>query len=200
MNFHCFLFFFSASLLTNLFTQAQDAPRREIGLRTTLADLTNLGFIYKKQITENTYRRYRLAVGGLSINVINNSTQAGFSAGGAIGMEKRRPLDDRLKFIYGTELIGNISVVSASGGTTTIDNGNGSTTTINGPGRTLITPSIGIGFVLGAQYDLSPKWYINAEIIPSITANGTFGSGVSIYGLQANFNSSSVGLTGAYKF
>lgn len=198
MKFHRFIFF--ALILTSLFAQAQDAPKREIGLRTTPADLTNLGFIYKKQVTENTYRRYRLAVGSLSVNVINSNTQASFSAGGAIGKEKRRPLDDRLKFIYGTEFIGNISAVSVSGGTTTIDNGNGSTTTISGSSRTLITPSIGIGFVLGAQYDLSPKWYVNAEIIPSITANGTFGSGVSIYGLQANFNSSSVGITGAYKF
>ena len=114
--------------------------------------------------------------------------------------EKRKPLDDRLSFIYGTEFISGIGIVSASSGTVTIDNGNGSTTTFNGASVTLFSPSVGIGFVLGVLYDIKPNWYISAEIIPSVTANGTFGSGVSIYGLQANFNSSSVGITGAYRF
>ncbi|MFD2570381.1 hypothetical protein ACFSUS_07030 [Spirosoma soli] len=191
---------FCAFIVFSFSTQAQEVPKREIGLRTSPANLTNVGFIYKKQLSENTYRRYRLAVGTLGVNVINDNTQVSFNVNGAIGKEKRKPMDEKLSFIYGTELIAGIGLTSISGGTTTIDIGNGSTTTINGSSVTLFTPSVGIGFVLGVMYDIKPKWYLSAEIIPSVTANGTFGSGVSIYGLQANFNSSSVGITGAYRF
>lgn len=136
----------------------------------------------------------------MGVNVINNETQDSFSVGGAVGREKRRSLDNRLQFIYDIEFIGNLGVVSLTAGTTTIDNGNGSTTTVTGSSRTLFTPSLGVGFVLGVQYNISPKWYVSAELIPTLTASGTFGTGVSIYGFQAGFNSSNVGVTGAYRF
>ena len=187
------------SLLSAFSALAQDASKREIGLRTSPADLTNVGFIYKKQIAENTYRRYRLAVGNLGVGTTGNEdVQVNFGVSTAIGREKRRPLDDRLKFIYGPEFVGSLNIVATGAGTTTINTGNG-TITVDGSG-VLIAPSVGLGYVLGAQYDINPKWYISAEIIPTVSLYGIFGEDASVFGLQAGFNSSSVGITGAYKF
>ena len=117
-----------------------------------------------------------------------------------MGKERRRSINDKLQFIYGTELIASVAFSSASSGTITVDNGNGGTYTSTGSSVSLVTPSIGIGFVLGAQYNINPRWYVSAELIPSITATGIFGSGSALYNLQAGFNSSSAGITGAYRF
>ena len=177
---------------------AQDAPSREIGLR--LTDFNSFGLIYKKQIRENTYRRYRLAFGNLSANFIQTNTLIGFSVGGAAGKEKRRPISDKLQFIYGTELIASLSLNSSNTGSLTVSDGTGASTTYTGSSLLFVTPSVGVGFVLGAQYNLNPRWYVSAELIPSITASSSFGGGTALYRFQAGFNSSSAGLTGAYQF
>jgi hypothetical protein len=189
-----------AGLIMAASLQAQNTPNanREIGLRAS--SLNNFGLIYKKQLGENTYRRYRLAFGNLSANFIGSNSLIGFSAGGAIGKEKRRPITDKLQFVYGTELIASVSLNSSNTGTLTITDGNGSTTTYSGGSLLIVTPSVGVGFVLGAQYTINPRWYVSAELIPSITASGSFGSGSTLFGIQAGFNSSSAGLTGAYRF
>ncbi|GAB3977869.1 hypothetical protein GCM10028806_39930 [Spirosoma terrae] len=185
-------------LLTNVTLLAQDTPTRELGLRTS--NLSSFGLIYKKQRSENTYRRYRLAFGNLGGYFVNNNSNISFSAGGAIGNEKRRAINDKFQFIYGTELIANIGFNSTTSGSVTIDNGNGSTTTITGSSLILVSPSVGVGFVLGGQYNVNPNWYVSAELIPSVSVNGNFGDGISYWGFQAGFNSSSVGITGAYRF
>ncbi|GAB3986523.1 hypothetical protein GCM10028807_04130 [Spirosoma daeguense] len=193
--------FFSILLLgfflaTSVF--AQDAPKREIGLRTS--DFNNIGMIYKKELRENTYRRYRFALGNLSANFSRSTTLLGLGVGGAIGREKRRNLNDKLQFVYGTELIASVNLYSSNRGTITIDNGNGGTTTYTGSDLLVVTPSLGVGFVLGAQYNFNSRWYVSAELIPSITASGTFGNGNAVYSVNAGFTSSSVGITGAYRF
>lgn len=193
---------FSVILATGLLITsslyAQDAPSREVGLRASNFD--SFGLIYKKQLSENTYRRYRLAFGNLSANFVQRATQIGFSVGGAIGKEKRRPLSDKLQFVYGTELLVGVSLNSSTSGSLTVDNGSGGVTTITGSNLLVVAPSVGIGFVLGAQYNFNPRWYISAELIPSITASGVFGNDTPLYSVQAGFNSSSAGITGAYRF
>ncbi|GAB3689932.1 hypothetical protein GCM10027592_06840 [Spirosoma flavus] len=186
------------SVLVTTSVSAQDAPTREIGLR--ISNFESIGMIYKKQIRENTFRRYRLAFGNLTANFNRNTSLFGFSAGGAVGKEKRRSVSDKLQFVYGTELIATINLYSSNNGTVTIDNGNGGTTTYTGNNLFLASPSIGIGFVLGAQYNFNPRWYLSAELIPSITANGVFGNGASLYTINASFNSGTAGITGAYRF
>ncbi|GAB2527489.1 hypothetical protein [Spirosoma aerophilum] len=187
-----------AALLLCVHVQAQDAPTREIGLRTS--DLSSVGLVYKKQVSENTYRRYRLAFGSLSGTFVSSNSLIGFSVGGAMGKEKRRSLSDKLQFVYGTELIASVNLNSTNTGKLTIDNGLGGTTTYTGSSILVVTPSVGVGFVLGAQYNFNPRWYLSAELIPSITVSGAFGGETSIYNFQAGFNSSSAGITGAYRF
>ncbi|GAB3020837.1 hypothetical protein [Spirosoma pulveris] len=188
----------ATGLLITSTLYAQDSPTREVGLRLTSFD--SFGMVYKKKLDENTYRRYRLAFGNLSANFVRSNSIIGFSAGGAMGKEKRRALSDKLQFIYGTELIASVGLSSSNTGTLTIDNGAGGTTTYTGSNILVVTPTVGIGFVLGAQYTINPRWYVSAELIPSITASGSFGNGNTIYSFQAGFNSSSAGLTGAYRF
>ncbi|MDQ1086977.1 hypothetical protein [Siphonobacter sp. SORGH_AS_1065] len=178
---------------------AQDTLRRELGIRTS--SLNSFGFIYKKKIKENVYRRHRLAFGSLGLNFAGNNTSVGFSAGGATGKEKRRSINDKLQLIYGTELIAGIGLITLTSGSITVDNGNGTGSTIyEGSNLIIVTPSVGIGFVLGAQYNFNPRWYVSGELIPSIEVSGSFGNVTSIYRFNAGFNSSSVGLTGAYRF
>lgn len=190
---------FLPSLLLASAVHAQDGPpNQEIGLR--LTDFNSFGLIYKKQVDENTYRRYRLAFGNLSANYIQNNTLIGFSVGGAAGKEKRRPINDKLQFVYGTELIASLSLNFSNTGSLTVNDGTGASTTYTGSSVFIVTPSVGVGFVLGAQYNLTSRWYVSAELIPAITASGSFGNGTALYRLQAGFNSSSAGLTGAYRF
>lgn len=177
---------------------SQDVPTREIGLRTN--GFNDLGFIYKKQKSENVYRRYRLAVGNLGVGVINNSGVINFSVSGAMGKEKRKAINDRFQVVYGTEFIPRLSVLHSSAGTASINDGTGGEVSVTGSNLTLLSTSLGIGFVIGAQYNISPKWYVSAEVVPTVSLNGTFGSGVTIYGLNAAFTSSNVGLTGMYRF
>ncbi|MCX6217238.1 hypothetical protein [Spirosoma sp.] len=188
----------ATGLLITSALRAQDSPTREVGLRLTSFD--SFGMVYKKKLDENTYRRYRLAFGNLGANFVQSNTMVAFSAGGAMGKEKRRNLTDKLQFIYGTELIASVSLNSSTSGSVTVDNGSGGVVTYTGSSLLLVTPSVGIGFVLGAQYNFNPRWYISAELIPSVTASGTFGNGTSFYSIQAGFNSNSAGITGAYRF
>ncbi|PQA60638.1 hypothetical protein [Siphonobacter curvatus] len=177
---------------------SQDVPTREIGLRTN--GFNDLGFVYKKQKSENVYKRYRLAFGNLGLGIVNGSSLVNLSVGGAIGKEKRKSINDRFQVVYGTEFIPRLTVSHSPGGNVSVDDGTFGKITITGSGNLLLNTSLGIGFMIGAQYNISPKWYVSAEVVPTVSLNGTFGSGVTIYGLNAAFTSSNVGLTGMYRF
>jgi hypothetical protein len=181
---------FFATLITStfLFTASGYAQVREVGLRTN--GFSDLGMIYKRQISENTYRRYRAAVGNLSANVEGSSTLFSLYAGGAYGKEKRRGLTEKLQAVYGTEIIATMSVTS----------GSIASTTSPGARYNVVSPTIGVALVLGAQYNFSPRWYVSTELLPSLTVGGLFTEGTSRYSVNAGFNSSNVGITGAYWF
>ncbi|WP_420152836.1 hypothetical protein [Siphonobacter sp.] len=193
------VFLTCAALFVNLSTAfSQDVPTREIGLRTN--GFNDLGFVYKKQKSENVYKRYRLAFGNLGLGIVNGSSLVNFSVGGAIGKEKRKSINDRFQVVYGTEFIPRLSILHSSAGTANINDGTVGEVSVTGSNLTLLSASLGLGFVLGAQYNISPKWYVSAEIVPTVSLNGTFGSGITIYSLNAAFTSSNVGLTGMYRF
>ena len=145
---------FIAFLMHPFFSQAQ---MQEIGLRVS-TNLTNLSpsFIYKKQIGENLYKRYN---GGLAnLNYSNGSktgNRLGFNAFLSMGKEKRRDIGNRLKFINGLQYVGGFSLNDA---TTESTNSTLKQTVFNG--------NLGLGYLLGVQFDLSPTFYINLETIP----------------------------------
>ncbi|PRY28600.1 hypothetical protein CLV58_12815 [Spirosoma oryzae] len=168
---------------------AQTPMKREIGLRSSLGNPLNAGFIYKKQLAENRYRRYRLGFVDATVNIKSPATLSQYTAGAAIGTEFRKDLDDRLQFIHGPEVNASLSVI-AVGNANTIDQ------------YTLVTPRIGIGYVLGVQYNFNSRWYVNLETIPGLAVEAQYGYPDSspTYTVMANINLATVGLTGAYRF
>lgn len=174
-------FFLIFSLFTSGAYAQQMDHNREVGLR--IFGLNNFSFVYKKKKEENKYRRYRLGTAGIQFST-NQSTQF-FSLGTnlAIGIEKRKPINNRFHFIHGTEYIGTFNIDA------TENQGN-------------LSVSTGVGFVLGFQYAISNSFYVSLETIPS--ARITFGvdeegfkDAVSI---NAGFNSQAAALSLVYQF
>ncbi len=67
-----FLFFLILTLLTANHLTAQESTRtRELGIR--LNNLETFGFIYKKSLAENTFRRYRFFSGQLDFVNVDGS-------------------------------------------------------------------------------------------------------------------------------
>ncbi len=187
------LFYLLPLLLIAAFgtVHAQTPMNREIGLRSSVDNPLSAGFIYKKQLAENHYRRYRLGFANATINVQSPYPSNRFSLGTAIGTEFRKSLDDRLQFIHGPEISLSLSIASAREfNSTTPEN------------YTLFSPQLGFGYVLGVQYNFSSKWYVSLEAIPSISVSTTYGFPMAtpVYAIYADFNSHNVGLTGAYRF
>jgi len=187
------LFYLLPLLLIATFgtVHAQTPMKREIGLRSSLDNPLNAGFIYKKQLAENRYRRYRLGFIDATVNVQSRAILAQYGIGAAIGTEFRKDLDSRLQFVHGPEFSASLSVV-AVGNSGTADE------------YTQIAPRLGIGYVLGVQYNINSQWYVNMETIPalSIGAQYTYGyqNPAPVYTISANLNLATVGLTGAYRF
>lgn len=97
------LLLLSFIISTNLFAQElTQYNKKEIGIR--MNGLLDFGFMYKKQKTETKYKRLRVALANLSLADFSN-LRTTFSLGLAIGREKRKALNDKLKLIQGWEII-----------------------------------------------------------------------------------------------
>ena len=145
-----FLAFFAS--MTSL--SAQDSsPNREVGLQfngLNFDGFNGFSLFYKKQKSENVYRRIRFFYGNLNVEAINDISAVSFSSGIAIGREKRKALDAKLAFYQGPEF-------SAALGVTTQ---NWDNTSINVSGR--------FGWILGLQHSFNERWAINLETIPGV--------------------------------
>lgn len=162
----------------SLFGQAEN---RELGIR--LTGFQNFDFIYKKGIEENKLTRYRLGFANLGFQNTTNNKNFNFSLGFAIGVEKRRNIAENLQFIHGLEPTLSLAL------STNDDIFNLS-----------IKP--GIGYVLGFQYNVSDKFYVNIETIPSLSTsfiidNNGFND---MYSINAGFNSNAIALSLVYQF
>jgi len=187
-------------LIVSYHTQAQttDADssiiatnKHELGLR--LSDLTDFGFVYKKQRKENRYRRLRAA------NILYTAGGPADALGSLSffwGGERRKTIGKRLQFISGIEL--GAGLLFASGGEVTfeIDSdvfGVQATTTLEGS-NLLFSPSI--GYVLGFQYSVNESFMVSLETIPGIRAILYEGGAT----LNAGFSTQAVAVTVAYGF
>jgi hypothetical protein len=161
-------------------TTAQEVDR-EIGLR--MSSLNSFNFVYKKAKEENKYLRFQAGAFNANFASINNSEDLlalGFNL--AIGIEKRKPIDDKLSFIHGFEPALRFSLATG-------DNS-----------QAAFNPSI--GYVLGFQLNISDSFGVNLETTPSIGASfyvddDGFGDNTN-YNL--GFNSNSVALSIVYRF
>lgn len=180
---------FSAALLLCLFgtgLQAQTAPRQELGLQFSGINFdgsNQFNAIYKRQKKDNTYRRIRLAFGNLSVAADDNdNTVFNFSAGLAIGRERRKDLGRGTTFFRGLEYRANAAVAARNTNEDAFNLG------------------AGIGYVLGLQHDFNDHWAVNVETIPGLSANFTdFGGNNFAASVSAGF-SNAVSLAVMYKF
>lgn len=138
---------------------AQNAtPRREVGLQFNRFDFDgDSGFsaFFKKQKKENVYRRIRFFSGGLGFRSVEEKNFFNFSAGIAIGREKRKTLDAKLEFYQGPEFAVNLSLASLD------DDDLG------------VSVAPAFGWVLGLQHSFNERWAVNVETIPQASIGFT---------------------------
>ena len=133
---HFILFTFLLLFVTPLSSQNMS---REIGIR--FSGLDDFDFIYKKSADGMKYKRYRIAATNISVAMVDD-TRFSFIFNFARGIEKRKSVNDQLKFIYGWEPGINFSLAYANE-------------------SALGTVGIYLGYVLGFQYDFSDKFYVS---------------------------------------
>ncbi len=146
---------------------------REIGVRI----LANGGsdVIFKKEKNPNRFNRFRAGISNLGYLVNNGSDAFVFGAGIGFGKERRKNIEENLHFITGWEIqAGVLSFDSNSNG------------------------QVGLGFILGFQYDVGDNLAVVAETIPNISTN--FGDGFdSSFNINAGINgTAAIGLI--YRF
>lgn len=168
-----FSLFFSCS------ASAQQA--KEIGLRATNFDQFSL--LYKRETKSQKFLRLRFILANLQYATVNGSSVGAASFGLAIGLEKRRPLSDRLDLLTGPEPFFNFNLVA------------GTSNEINS------FALVGLGYVIGFQYALSDQFHIGIEAIPSVSAQFSFlEDGANNLTAQAGVSNAGIALTGVYRF
>lgn len=162
--------FFVASS-SNLCAQT-NGKKREVGVQFGSLNFNSFNALYRKQKSENVYRRIRATFGNLGYASTEDETNLRFNAGLAIGREKRKTLDRKLEFYRGPEV--NVGLDIIIGDT---------------DGRFGV--NAGFGYVLGLQHSFSDLWAIHLETIPSIGARFRIGdnSQSDIFTVDAGFSS-----------
>jgi hypothetical protein len=171
---------------------AQTANSREIGLR--LWGLNDFDFIYKKQLSDNSYRRLRVALANVGFGITDEVNNYSIRAGVAWGKEHRRPVAEDLLWVHGWEprfSFGFEMLSYRDEGLPGVDQDTWE-----------LSVNPGIGYVLGFQYNVSDRFYVSLESIPSFGLNFTSqkGDALNSLGVGANFSFASVALTLAYSF
>ena len=183
--------------VTNAQTPAAESKKREIGLRFTSINFNgtnNFNVVYKKQkrTNENKYMRYRAMFIDISFKDHENpqaisSIQGIF--GLAIGVEKRKVINEKFKFVHGWEFACFMN--------------NSHQFSPNNPDNysLLINPSI--GYVIGCQYDIKNNFCLNLELIPSLYNTTTISDKHDVFLTSSSFNfnfTSNAALSIMYKF
>ena len=181
-----------AFFMLSFTSQAQNSMH-EIGVRVS-PSLTNLNpsFIYKKQLGENLYKRYNWGIAHLSLNQNSNkATYGSFNTALSIGKEKRRDISKRLKFINGLQYAGGVSFSRNDYVTQSAQSAAVSST------QTQFGGNVGLSYLLGIHFELSPAFYINLETLPggnvSYQSNSVKGPNVitntfNTWGLNADYS------------
>ncbi len=160
---------------------------REIGLHVSNLSLTNLNpsFIYKKQIGENLYKRYNFSFANIDLQHNETMSRYGLNTSLSIGKEKRREIGKRLKFIRGLQYQGGLGFNFSSS--------ERSNTSLK---QTMYGANVGLGYLLGVQFDISSSFYINLETVPYVSLSYQY-SGVKQTNSDA-VSSNTWGLHGDY--
>jgi hypothetical protein len=159
--------------------------KREIGIRMPNFSQFNFrfDFVYKKQKTEDKYRRVRFINGGFNVREIKGFRNT-FHLAMAVGKEKRKPITNKIYWVQGLEFIGSINQSHSE-----------PELQVN------VNPALGI--VLGFQYNINEKFRATLETIPSLGGSVGYNSiskKVDVRNLGFGFNSNAVSLNLLYAF
>lgn len=133
-----------------------DGKKREVGIQFSginFDGFTSFNALYRKQKSENVYRRIRATFGNVGLLSNDDQTRVTFNAGIAIGREKRKTLDRKLEFYRGPEFRFGLGLSASD-----TDDGQ-------------IDFNASFGYVLGLQHSFNDLWAINLETIPSVGAS-----------------------------
>jgi hypothetical protein len=100
--------------------------------------------------------------------------------GASIGWENRKEINEKFNFIHGPEVGLNISLIT--------------------PFNEVIAqfaPSF--GYILGAQYKLNNDFYINLEVIPSVSTTFIIGNDSPVIQLNGNMRAATLGIVYTFK-
>ena len=138
--------FMALSATAPLYAQT-DGKKREIGVQ--FNGFTSFTGLYRKQKSENVYRRIRATFGNINFVRIEDEGFITFNAGIAIGREKRRMLDRQLEFYRGPEFSASVSLLTFEG---------------DGAGAF----AVGFGYIFGLQHSFNELWAVHLEAVPLI--------------------------------
>ncbi|NJC26908.1 hypothetical protein [Neolewinella antarctica] len=171
--------YFAFALLFMLTPLTAQSDIREVGVRFNNFD--NFNLLLKKQIDENTYRRYGLLLANVNLLVGENDVRAAqFEVSASIGKERRRDIGNDIQFVTGWQPSIGLGLTASE-----------SVTCVS------VTP--GIGYLLGFQYNISDNFYVAVEAIPSVNFALTVGD-IAAARLQAGISTAGVGITAVYRF
>ena len=180
---HKHVLFVLAILLFALPSLAQESndKQRELGVR--LSNLNDFGLIYKRQVEENKFIRYRIArftAGGTFVEDFNSFD---IQLAASIGFEKRKAVNEDFDFIWGPEYIASLGFNDL------------------GQDDSEVFLGVTFGYVLGALWHLSDHFYMGLETIPGIGLGYTIQQeSDNIFSASLGFNASAVALKAVYKF
>jgi hypothetical protein len=171
-------------LISTLQLSAQQETIHEIGFR--MGGFNSFGFIYKKQLAEDRFIRYRL--GSVNVdydhstleNELEDFKHKRFSSAVqfGLGFEKRNSITDDLRFIHGWEPRAYANYYYKSGE----------------PGEnneTIWGVGLGVGYILGLQLPLTKHIQISIETIPSVMYSFNYienSNGIKRNSHDADFN------------
>lgn len=160
---------------------AQETSNREIGIR--FSGLEDFDFVFKKGRSQDRYFRHRLGSLNIGVNDFGDERIWNFGLTYAFGIENRKAINEKLKFIYGFEPRVGFSYA---------------TNTFRSQGW---SSHLGLGYVLGFQYDFAESFYMNIETIPALTyARSSPDGNKAFNSFNAGFSSNGVALSLVYKF
>ncbi len=163
-----------AASFSNLHAQTE-GKKREVGIQFSginFDGFTSFAGLYRKQKSGNVYRRIRASFGNITFISSGDDNDFNFSAGVAIGREKRKMLDRKLEFYQGPEFSFSLGLQTGT----------------DQDGQ--VSVGAGFGYVIGLQHSFSDLWAIHLETIPSIGVNFLAGGDIddAVVALGAGFS------------
>lgn len=161
--------------------QEMTYDKKELGIR--LSNLDDFGMIYKRQIEENKYVRYRIGFFNVNGAFVEDNSNLDIALAASIGFESRKAINENFDFISGPEYLANVGFENL----------------LQDNSQYVI--GIRFGYVLGALWHLSDHFYVGLETIPGIGLNYNIRQeGDNTFNVNLGFNASAVALKAVYKF